>query len=52
MNIRRTFIVLGLILILSSPIVLAASITVVASKTEYNPGDTLVILGKIGRAHV
>tara|TARA_B100000959_G_scaffold225894_1_gene240175 strand:- start:548 stop:1792 length:1245 start_codon:yes stop_codon:yes gene_type:complete len=45
MNIRRTFIVLGLILILSSPIVLAASITVVASKTEYNPGDTLVILG-------
>ena len=45
MNIRRTFIVLGLILILSSPIVLAASITVVASKAEYNPGDTLVILG-------
>ncbi|MDP6641204.1 MAG: hypothetical protein QF381_02045 [Nitrososphaerales archaeon] len=45
MNIGRTFIVLGLILILSSPIVLAASITVVASKTEYNPGDTLVILG-------
>ena len=45
MNIGRTFIVLGLILILSSPIVLAASITVVASKTDYNPGDTLVILG-------
>ena len=45
MNIRRTFVVLGLILILSTPIALAASITVVASKTEYNPGDTLVILG-------
>ena len=45
MNIGRTFVVLGLILILSSPIIFAASITVVASKTEYNPGDTLVILG-------
>jgi len=45
MNIRRTFVVLGLILILSTPIALAASITVVASKTEYNPDDTLVILG-------
>ena len=45
MNIGRTFVVLGLILILSSPIIFAASITVVASKAEYNPGDTLVILG-------
>jgi len=45
MNRGRTFVVLGLILILSSPIAMAATITVVASKDQYNPGDALVILG-------
>jgi|TARA_B100001964_G_C14227282_1_gene598274 hypothetical protein len=45
MNIMRPLVGLGLILILSSPIAMAATITVVASKDQYNPGDALVILG-------
>lgn len=44
-NIEKIFIIIGLSLILFTPMISAASISLVASKDKYHPGDTLVVLG-------
>lgn len=44
-NTEKFIIIIGLCLVLTLPIINAASITLVASKNEYNPGDALVVLG-------
>lgn len=42
---EKFIIIIGICLVLMIPIINAASITLVASKNEYHPGDALVVLG-------